>query len=61
MLVCQKLMKKHPFPSESEIDTVLHDYAAQGGEYSKQAANTVVRYLKLLSEYLNEPLIVSLA
>ncbi|CAF4226101.1 unnamed protein product, partial [Rotaria magnacalcarata] len=37
------------------------DYAAQCDEYTKQAASTVVRFLKILSEYLSEPLIVNLA
>ncbi|CAF4164804.1 unnamed protein product [Rotaria magnacalcarata] len=47
--------------SESEVDMVLYDYAAQCDEYTKQAASTVVRFLKILSEYLSEPLIVNLA
>ena len=46
--------------SETDIDSVLREYGEQSDEYSAQAAKTVVRFLKLLSEYLKEPLIVSL-
>ncbi|CAF2707274.1 unnamed protein product [Rotaria sp. Silwood2] len=46
--------------TEREIDMLLHDYKKQCDEYTKEAAETVVRFFKLLSKYLNEPLIVSL-
>jgi hypothetical protein len=46
--------------SDSDVDIVLREYEAQSDEYSKQAASTVVRFLKMLSEHLKEPLIVSL-
>ena len=47
--------------SEAEIDEVLNHFLLNCDEYSKEAANTVVRFLKIMSERLEEPLIVNLA
>jgi hypothetical protein len=46
--------------SEAEIEMVLHEYEVRSDDYSREAARTVVRFLKIFSEHLKEPLIVSL-
>jgi hypothetical protein len=46
--------------SNDEIHSILAEFIFCSDQYLRQQATVVVRFLKILAEHMNEPLIVDL-
>ncbi len=55
----EKAHYEHPM-SNDKIDSILAEFISCSDQYLRQPATVVVRFLKILAEHMNEPLIVDL-
>ncbi len=55
----EKAHDEHPM-SNDKIDSILAEFISCSDQYLGQQATVVVRFLKILAEHMNEPLIVDL-
>jgi hypothetical protein len=55
----EKAHYEHPM-SNDKIDSILAEFISWNDQYLRQQATVMVRFLKILAEHMNEPLIVDL-